>query len=88
MAVFSFFAQFANLSAFAVVFWFDFEHYGRVKVRSSRCCACYSQNKRTSRPLRSRHSRYSKTDGHFRNRTEQIDIHKMRDKEMFLSSGT
>jgi len=31
MAVFSFFAQFANLSAFAVVFWFDFEHYGRVK---------------------------------------------------------
>lgn len=32
MAVFSFFAQFANLSAFAVVFWFDFEHYGKVKV--------------------------------------------------------
>lgn len=31
MAVFSFFAQFANLSAFAVVFWFDFEHYGKVK---------------------------------------------------------
>jgi len=33
MAVFSFFAQFANLSAFAVVFWFDFEHYGTVKVQ-------------------------------------------------------
>ena len=38
MAVFSFFAQFANLSAFAVVFWFDFEHYGKVKV-SNTCCA-------------------------------------------------
>ena len=34
MAVFSFFAQFANISAFAVVFWFDFEHYGKVKVSS------------------------------------------------------